>query len=208
MNSTLWVIHKSTGLSEAVMLRINQYLGFMPLRSTHDCLLFRELVNRRSIAQERVAKWFRRSIKTIDPSQGITTCLKYLANVTCDLDGKPHEHNCDHTRQKLQNKYRSLTQLYDCARVPTEEGSDERRDQERRVLHCPVCNQNHFHPAMCKDATEDIKDGFLDSTIRDGFVRELCCGIEERKTNVPNLLHWIQGKGYSFPVEDFHRKSA
>jgi hypothetical protein len=52
MNFKLWVIHKSKGLSEAVMLRINQYLGFMPLRSTHDSPFFRELVDRRSIAQD------------------------------------------------------------------------------------------------------------------------------------------------------------
>jgi hypothetical protein len=60
---------------------------------------------------------------------------------------------------------------------------------------------------MCKDTTEDIRDGFLGTTIQDRFEPKLCCGSEKRETNVPNMLHWIQGKGYSFPVDLFHRKS-
>ena len=59
MNYLLWEVQKSTNWSEAWMLRINQYVGFMTPRSTHDSPFFRELVNRRSRTQERLAKWLR-----------------------------------------------------------------------------------------------------------------------------------------------------
>ena len=184
MNFQLWTIQQSKGLSEAVMLRINQYVGFMPLRSTHDSPFFRELVNRRSVTQERLADWLRRSIKTIDSSEGITTCLYCLGNVTCDLDGKLHEHNCDRIRQHLQNEHRAFTQLYEGARMPTKEGSEEQSDQERRILNCPVCKQCHYLPAMCTSDKKDVDQGYgIDTAsgtnrLTEHFEPLMCCALE------------------------------
>ena len=176
----------------------------MPLRSTHDSPFFRELVDRRSIAQERLAEWLRQSIKTIDSSEGITTCLYCLGNVTCDLDGKPHEHNCDRIRQHLQNEHRAFIQLYEGARMPTEEGSEERSDQERKILNCPVCKQCHYLPAMCTRSKQDVEDGTR--RITDYFEPSMYCATPtyRQEASVPAPLHWTQGQGYKFPVEYHH----
>jgi hypothetical protein len=61
MNVQLLAIQRAAGLCEASMLRINQYLGFMPLRSTHDSPFFRELVDCRSQTQEALANWLRQN---------------------------------------------------------------------------------------------------------------------------------------------------
>ena len=189
MNFQLWaIIQQSKGLSEAVMLRINQYVGFMPLRSTHDSPFFRELVNRRSVTQERLADWLRRSIKTIDSSEGITTCLYCLGNVICDLDGKLHEHNCDRIRQHLQSEHRDFIQLFEGARMPTKEGSEERSHQELRILNCPVCKQYHYLPAMCTSDKKEVDQGYGIGTasgtnrLTEHFEPQIVCALEANGT--------------------------
>ena len=201
MNFQLWAIQQSKGLSEAVMLRINQYAEFMPLRSTHDSPFFRELVNRRSQTQKRLAEWLRQSTRTINLLEGVITCLYCLCNVTCDLDGKPHKHNCDRNRKLLQNEYRSFIQLYEGARTLTTEGSKERSDQAQKILNCPVCKRFHYLPAISVQVVGDDMNVTTDYPV-------LCmyCANPTKTTlaNVPTLLHWIQGQGCKFPVEYHH----
>jgi hypothetical protein len=134
----------------------------------------------------------------IDSSEGITTCLHCLGNVACDLDGKPHEHNCDSTKQTLHKKHQVLTQLYNCAGVPTKEGSDERHHQERRLLHCPVCNRDHYHIAMCKDRSQNIKNGLVGTNIHVCFEPAHFVVVVKRKKRM------CQTCCIGFEVKDIH----
>jgi hypothetical protein len=203
MNYLLWEVQKSTNcLSEALMLRINQYVGFMPPRSTHDSPFFRELVNRRSRTQERQAEWLRRNTETINWLQGIITCIYCLCNVTCDLDGKPHNHNCDRNRMRNRNEYQPHLQLYEGARNRTAKGSKERDDQEQKILKCPACERIHYLPPISVQVAGDDAN----ATIRD--YHELCmyCADPTKTTlkHVPPQLHWAQGQGCRFPADHHH----
>ena len=146
--------------SEAVIININLFTGFIPLRSIHDSAFFRKLADARSESQELMAKWCCNSLATINVLEGITTCHMCLANVTCDLVGNLHEHNCALVRQTLHDQSQEFTRLFNSARETTDARSVERADQQRQILFCPTCQKCHYCPALSVLIQFDVHAGF------------------------------------------------
>ena len=182
----------------------------MPLRSVHDSAFFRKLADARPESQELMAKWHRNSFATMNALDGITTCHICLASVTCDLVGILHEHNCALVRQTLQNKSRDFTRLFNSARQTTDAGSVERAEQERQILFCPACQKCHYCLAISVPTQFDVYGGFHNAQTCESV--KLKCAIQDtdapdydNTAEVPKFLQWIQGHGYRFPAEYYHR---